>query len=610
MTAEPRLSGYPSWLVYVDSVLPVASLYVVHGNIRDLQLIPRGDLVTFQRLPAAIRETLSRSGMPTVLYYSGLHGLSIVPGSDEETARRALGSFERALGTRASLADIAHIAALVAAHAADPVALVIDYLSQTTAASTPDGAPADDPQPLYLELLRIASEGIALPRPQGPRASLRNPVFLLVDQPTDLPPWLVSGDGIRQVPVPVPDLAARTRAARGLVVGLLPDDRELTRPESRAIVDRFRDATHGLTLRGLIEVVQISADARIPADRIEDAVRRYRVGLVEDPWRAPELVEKLRDGQAALEARVKGQPRAIRHAVDILVRSASGMTAAHRRDRGTGPRGVMFFAGPTGVGKTELAKSIAQLLFGDDEAYTRFDMSEFAEDAADNRLIGSPPGYVGHGHGGELTNAVRERPFSVLLFDEIEKAHPRVLDKFLQILSDGRLTDGSGDTVYFNEALIVFTSNLGIGDDGTREEDSLKDSAAYERAVQESIDHEFTVQLNRPELLGRIGDNVVVFDYISPPVAREIAQGYIGNVLARVRREQGLELTLPDAVRQEVLDRSIADLSKGARGVGNNLETAFVNPLARAIFGVPPGSARTVVAVTEDERGIVTVRLA
>ena len=114
------------------------------------------------------------------------------------------------------------------------------------------------------------------------------------------------------------------------------------------------------------------------------------------------------------------------------------------------------------MGKTELAKTLTQLIFGDDRAYIRFDMSEFAEEHTGARLLGAPPGYIGYDAGGELTNAVREKPFAVVLFDEIEKAHPRILDKFLQILEDGRLTDGRGETAYFSEAILVFTSNLGI----------------------------------------------------------------------------------------------------------------------------------------------------
>ena len=128
------------------------------------------------------------------------------------------------------------------------------------------------------------------------------------------------------------------------------------------------------------------------------------------------------------------------------------------------PKGTLFFVGPTGVGKTELAKSLAQFLFGDEDACIRFDMSEFNHEHADQRLVGAPPGYVGFEEGGQLTNAIKARPFSLLLFDEIEKAHPRILDKFLQILEDGRLTDGKGETVSFADTFIVFTSNIGASE--------------------------------------------------------------------------------------------------------------------------------------------------
>jgi ATP-dependent Clp protease ATP-binding subunit ClpA len=148
--------------------------------------------------------------------------------------------------------------------------------------------------------------------------------------------------------------------------------------------------------------------------------------------------------------------------LDILKRTSIGLTGAQSRGLSARPRGVLFFAGPTGVGKTEMAKSIAEIVFGDESAYLRFDMSEFSAEHSGDRLIGAPPGYVGYDQGGELTNAMREQPFRVVLFDEIEKAHNRILDKFLQVLEDGRLTDGRGDTVYFSESLIIFTSNAGV----------------------------------------------------------------------------------------------------------------------------------------------------
>lgn len=608
---QSRSGDFPGWLAYLDSVLPVTSVFILHGNIRDLHLAPAPDgRPTFQRTPAAMREMFARSGMPSMVYYSPLHGLTMQPGSDAAVVNRALGPNAKALGSTPSFADGADIVRRVADHRDDPCALVIDYLSQVVARGPGEDPPADDPRPLYLAILRTAHEAVAHPRRGGPRSPLRNPIVVIVDRPADLPGWLLSGDGIRQAPVPVPDLHTRARSVNVLAPALFQgDDADLPEPERAEIAKRFTDATHGLTLRAMVSIIQLRSDAAIPAHQIQDAVRRFRVGIVRDPWRNDELHRRIAQGQPALERRVKGQPRAVRHALDILVRSVSGMTAAHRGERGDGPRGVMFFAGPTGVGKTELAKAIAELLFGDESAFVRFDMSEFADAESDARLIGSPPGYVNHDAGGELTNAVRDQPFSVLLFDEIEKADRRVLDKFLQILSDGRLTDGSGDTVFFSEALIVFTSNLGVGEVGTTEEDCASDTSGYERSVQDAIRDAFTRRLNRPELLGRIGDNIVVFDYLTGRIAREIADGYVSNVLARVRREQGIRLTVSDPVRAEVIDRAIADRSLGARGVGNNLETAFVNPIARAVFDLRSGDARTITSVREDDRGIVSVTL-
>ena len=208
----------------------------------------------------------------------------------------------------------------------------------------------------------------------------------------------------------------------------------------------------------LTGIAELGRGEKLRYDKIADAVRRYKIGVTEDPWQKIDR-RKIVDAQDFIRARVKGQEHAIVHMLDIVKRSITGVGAPRRGGR---PRGIAFLAGPTGVGKTELAKTITSLLFGDDNAYIRFDMSEFSAEHADQRLIGAPPGYVGYDVGGELTNAMREKPFSVVLFDEIEKAHPRILDKFFQILDDGVLTSGRGDRVYFSEAFIIFTSNLGM----------------------------------------------------------------------------------------------------------------------------------------------------
>ncbi|MFD0854651.1 AAA family ATPase, partial [Actinomadura adrarensis] len=217
-----------------------------------------------------------------------------------------------------------------------------------------------------------------------------------------------------------------------------------------------------------------------------------------------------------------------------------------------------------------------------------------------DRLIGSPPGYVGHEAGGELTNAVREDPFRVILFDEIEKAHPRILDKFLQILEDGRLTDGRGNTVHFSEAILIFTSNLGMfvqGRDITARSDvasppgprvqNITPGMTYdeiERRIKDAVATHFTEVLNRPELLNRFGDNIVVFDFIGAEAAQKIFDMQLANICRRVADEHRLTLSVKGEPLDTLREWCTSELDKGGRGIGMALESCFVNPLARALF--------------------------
>jgi ATP-dependent Clp protease ATP-binding subunit ClpA len=342
---------------------------------------------------------------------------------------------------------------------------------------------------------------------------------------------------------------------------------------------------------------------------IEAAVRAYRVGVSENPWRNLELRDQLRRGVEVLEGRVRGQRHAVQRVLDLLIRSSMGLTSAHQARPGSGVRGVLYFAGATGVGKTEMAKAIAQLVFGKEEALIRFDMSEFAQEGSEGRLIGAPPGYIGHNAGGELTNAVRRRPFSVVLFDEIDKAHGRILDKFLQILSDGRLTDGSGDTVFFTDTIIIFTSNQGVVDTEGVDTDTEEGMVLYERIIRNAVEDYFTHRLDRPELLGRIGDNIVAFRPITAAVGAELADIFIRNILSRVRSATGHEVGVTPAVRAQLVAAATADLSKGGRGIGLALESAFVNPLARELFRLPADAPVTVTGLAVEPDGTPVVIL-
>lgn len=623
-----HLTGdWPHWLRDVNANLVVTPQYVVHGNIRDLHLIQQAD----QQLPRAtptvdaLWAVLKQRQYKFALYHSPASGLRIVPASDqtaEGLARDVLKGTGADLGTPLEWSVLATVLTRIT-RVNDPDALtpgtgalIIDYQSQQRPAGEP---PSQDLHDFMLTALASVH--------QDP-SQVYNPVIWLVDRPSDLPAWLVGGsDGIRQVSIPSPDLDLRRKAALlwGPALPGSPGEGDPARAE--ALAARFRttgpplspeaariqaelshlatayaESTEGLTLRAMSVINRLSRDAGLDAAHVDDAARAYKLGWVENKWKQPELRRRIVDAERVLGAQVLGQPRAVSHATDVLTRSTMALSGAWQGPRASGPRGVMFFAGPTGVGKTELAKAITQLVFGDPDAYIRFDMSEFTSEHTEARLIGAPPGYVGHGHGGELTDAVRRKPMSVVLFDEIEKAAPQILDKFLQILSDGRLTDGSGATVYFTDTIVIFTSNLGVtGVDPT--------AADYDAQVRSSVEHSFREDLNRPELLGRIGDNIVIFDYLTRQIGSELVrQRYVPNILRRVQAEHGITVTIADDVLGALADGCTRDMTLGGRGVGQELDTRFVNPLGRSLAAAT-GTKVMVTRIAEgDGRFEVTLR--
>lgn len=603
--------AYPAWIRELDLALPVRPQFVLTGNVRDQHVLP----LDHPRSPALVGtvdiviDCLAENGFDVVLRYDPIDGVEVVHESSAGAASSAfpgLRAGEVAPVTVARLSDLLRDVVV----APVPAALVIDYASRLH----------DSDQPRDPELLRLlaraekaANAAVARSRTTRRRARLFNPVVWVVDREVDLPHWLAAADQVAVVSVPVPTLDTR-RAAADRLARSLPGFAGLDAAARAAVVTRFAELTQGMALRSLQDVAVLAVDGGIPAERLDDAVRLFRSGLPDSPWLAPGLRERIAHGAETVGAEVLGQDVAVNRALDILVRAATGLTGAHAQGHPGRPQGILFFAGPTGVGKTELATQLARLVFGTGEALVRFDMSEFTAEHSEARLIGAPPGFVGHDAGGELTNAVRQRPFSLLLFDEVEKAHPRILDKFLQILEDGRLTDGSGSTVYFSEAIIVFTSNLGVvRTTPTGDRELLvrpgQPYADIEARVKGAISEHFVKELRRPELLNRIGENnVVVFDFISPEVGRRLVDKYLANVVTRVRALRGTEVSLSRAARDTVSEIALADLGFGGRGIGNAVENVFTNPLARALFEAGTAASATVAGI-EREDGVWRVRL-
>lgn len=576
----------PRWLRDLLRFLPLKSQFVLSGNVSDLQACEVSPgVITPQTFNLSLRDALLEAGYNQVLSWDPLAGFRVLARSDsdpatDETLLRDLG-LTPVEGAAAAGPDLlsATLPRLIN-RSGEPIALLVDFASRLVVRS--DGLTAAEHQ-LFTQALVLAHQ--ARPRPAGERRKpFFNTVLWIVEKEGDLPDWLlVDNPRLRHIPVSKPDLLARRAVAASLLRGL-DGGRGATADALQKASQSFVESTEGLLLLDLNAIAQLARVEGVAMERIADAVRRYKVGVTEDPWLKIDR-QKIREADGFIRRRVKGQTHAVTHMLDIVKRAMTGVGASRKGSR---PRGVAFLAGPTGVGKTELAKTITSLLFGDESAYIRFDMSEFSAEHSDQRLIGAPPGYVGYDVGGELTNAIRERPFSVVLFDEIEKAHPRILDKFLQILDDGVLTSGRGDRVYFSEALIVFTSNLGIyrqDENGERVANVLHGDAfeTVRRKVGSEIERHFKLVLNRPEILNRIGENIIVFDFIREDVAAEIFDQMVDATLGDLG-EQQLQVVLAEQARESLRQLCLNDLSNGGRGIRNQLEAHLINPLARALF--------------------------
>ncbi len=305
--------------------------------------------------------------------------------------------------------------------------------------------------------------------------------------------------------------------------------------------------------------------------------------------------DRLLHMEERMHERVIGQEAGIRVVSDAVRRARAGLSDPNR------PIGSFIFLGPTGVGKTELARALAEYLFDDEQNMVRLDMSEYMEKHTASRLVGAPPGYVGYDAGGQLTEAVRRRPFRVVLFDEIEKAHPDVFNVLLQILEDGRLTDGHGRTVDFRNTLVIMTSNLGTAElnrptagflrDGGGRDDAVRLRSSIEDALKKTF---------RPEFLNRI-DEIVIFDALTAEQIQQIVGLMVKEVADRLQ-EHEVSITLTDAAKAWLAKEGF-DTVYGARPLRRAIQRYVENPMSKKIIGGEFGDGDHVLVDT-DERGL------
>ena len=594
---------FPRWMQEFKRFQALKSQFFLYGNVYDCYYFPvnyhqtesNSDLkwARFNDIRYLLNLYLKNEGYEIIVYYDMIDGMtveSIDPEISEKNLLQQLGDNDPKVkpyfgskkidSIEKNINDTLSFFRFLVSNNQKLSAGIINHASRFS--SNPNSL-SEEERRYFLKLLKSAQDARVFQDKNG----MRNILIFICDKLNDIPSWILLDNPLTKgIEVLKPNKEERNRFFQVQSERFYQEGEAIDEQKVSSI---FADITDGLANQELENLVTISKQEKIHVNNIRQIIDLFKYGTRENFWEDLEKA-KIDNAENELKKRVVGQDPAVKKAVEVVKRAKLGLHTIDQKKPKNKPKGVLFFAGPTGVGKTELAKSLAELIFNDEDAILRFDMSEYNDSNSDVKLIGSPPGYVGYEEGGQLTTLMKSRPFSIVLFDEIEKAHPIVFDKFLQILDDGRLTDGKGDTVYFSEALIIFTSNLGVykEDEYGKRVLNIKYEDSYENMsekIMEEIQNFFNSKLNRPEILNRFGDNFVVFDFIRSDTDKLIFLMSLNTIQTNLQKQKNCRFEYDDTFIELFRKHYLADnLINGGRGINNRVETHIKNGITNFMF--------------------------